>query len=103
MSELLAATLLVIASAACGDNIDTLDRAEACAEQAAAWCAAVDATDGASAGPACAPWYESRCHGDEPVDLVDHLACLDALATFELEASGPLVPLECLELWPASD
>lgn len=93
--------VLAISLGACGDDLaGSIDRTEACAEEAAAWCEAVDAATGATCGAAAEEWYVGRCGGSEPIAIADHDTCMSALAEFEISTSGPLVPLECIALWP---
>lgn len=90
--------LSLLAVTACAGDPELIDRGEACAEQAAAWCAAAVPGD-----DDCSPWYVEQCDGPEPMLLDDHAACMDVLAGLADHRELPIVPGECFATWPAPD
>lgn len=95
--------LLLLAVACTSPDAELIDRAEACAEQAVAWCEAIDDVPEGAKRAHCVRWYADQCTGPEPMFLADHDACMEILASLADHRAEPTVPLDCAELWPVRD
>lgn len=81
----------------CGDGDDAMPGAQACREQAEAWCAA---THGPL--PGCEIVYNHWCQGLAKVTVEAQDRCLDAIDAVGRSPRpvlGYAVPAECIAMW----